>query len=299
MYNIRFKLKHLIPWFIIGLLAISAGFWIYRLQQKNKQLTYLIKQFQQQQGYWQKQNELWQTTQDSINQLITHFFDEHGGDSLSAGLIENIHTLLSSFNQKQELVKLQIKQVEQQNSSILKNQLLTQVQLAQAERLIDSLSETLQIREWQLEEQISISNTLRQQIQMLNIDSTSFMSPKGTKVTYYGKIFSQKPKGFGIGFFEGGGYYIGSWEGNMRHGKGKHCYANGDIYEGDFINDKRNGYGTYHYASGEVYRGEWKNDLMHGKGVIILQDKKRIEGIWQEGKLSNKSNKDSSQIQLP
>ena len=47
----------------------------------------------------------------------------------------------------------------------------------------------------------------------------------------------------------------------MKHGQGRHAYANGDVYEGGYKAGKKHGYGTYTYASGVVDEGKWK----HGK----------------------------------
>ncbi|WP_448519520.1 hypothetical protein [Rhodoflexus sp.] len=118
-----------------------------------------------------------------------------------------------------------------------------------------------------------------------NIDSMTIISPKGNKIFYYGKLFEESPQSFGIGFYEGRGYYIGEWKGNARNGWGKHFYKDGSSYEGYFENDLRSGYGTYYYATGEIYKGNWKDDLMNGEGEIIGADRRTVTGIWENGKL--------------
>lgn len=134
----------------------------------------------------------------------------------------------------------------------------------------------------------SLQQTLEKTTQMLReirLDSLTFVSPRGLMVSYYGRVWGQKPAGFGIGFYKSKGYYIGEWDGNARHGKGKHVYLNGDVYEGEFVNDLRDGYGIYRYASGELYEGEWKADLMNGAGKITFKDGDVKSGIWLEGKI--------------
>ncbi|MFN3316569.1 MAG: hypothetical protein ACK40K_07140 [Raineya sp.] len=116
------------------------------------------------------------------------------------------------------------------------------------------------------------------------IDSTLLISPNGHKIYFYGKLQKGNPISFGIGFYEGKGYYIGEWKENKREGWGKHTFKDGSIYEGYFENDQRNGFGTYYYYSGEVYRGYWKNDLMDGEGEISSNNKKPIRGVWSMGK---------------
>lgn len=115
------------------------------------------------------------------------------------------------------------------------------------------------------------------------VDSLVLVSPNGNKINFFGKIQNGNPI-FGVGFYEGKGYYIGEWLGNQRHGWGKHTFKDGSIYEGYFENDQRNGFGTYYYASGEVYKGYWKNDLMNGEGEISSNNKKAVRGIWNMGK---------------
>jgi hypothetical protein len=100
-------------------------------------------------------------------------------------------------------------------------------------------------------------------------------------ITYYGEIDEGKAKGHGMGVFSGKGVYIGYWENNFRHGKGKYTWANGDIYEGDFVHGVRSGYGIYSFVSGERYEGEWKNDLREGKGQFYSKEgKKLLDGDW-------------------
>ena len=115
------------------------------------------------------------------------------------------------------------------------------------------------------------------------LDSTTLISPKGEALYFYGKITNNQPEGFGIGFYEGKGYYIGEWKENLRNGKGKHFYKNGDIYKGDFKNDLREGYGIYYFASGGAYKGAWKNNLMDGSGEIISREGDTLRGVWENG----------------
>ncbi len=117
------------------------------------------------------------------------------------------------------------------------------------------------------------------------IDSLTLISPKGNKIFFYGRVSNKIPSGFGVGLYEGKGYYVGEWKGNLRSGMGKHIYKDGSVYEGYFENDLRNGYGVYYYHSGEVYKGNWKDDLMDGSGEIISPNGKSVKGTWSAGKL--------------
>ncbi len=155
----------------------------------------------------------------------------------------------------------------------------------QEHRRQDSLHHLLQASRGR---QDSLQNALAEALQHLQntrVDTLSFLSPKGVEVSFMGRLAYGEPSGFGIGFYKERGYYIGHWQGNKRHGKGRHVHLNGDIYEGEFVEDVRQGYGKYTFASGETYEGEWQNDLMHGKGRITFKNGSAKNGTWVEGKM--------------
>ena len=195
-----------------------------------------------------------------------------------------IDTLLKVYSNRnhalREQFKDQVNSIRQLNRQIDKFQteeIAAEAKLAQLntdlafqKRTLDSLS-------------IALAKT-KSELASSGLDSLTLHS-NGVKIFFYGKTYSQIPNGFGIGFYEGRGYYIGEWSGNQRNGYGKHVYKDGSVYEGTFENDLRNGFGTYYYSSGEVYKGNWKNDLMDGKGEIISPNGKSVKGIWSAGKL--------------
>jgi hypothetical protein len=45
--------------------------------------------------------------------------------------------------------------------------------------------------------------------------------------------------------WENGDAYVGSWQGDVMHGKGKLTFADGSFYEGDWKEGKRYGTGTF------------------------------------------------------
>lgn len=142
--------------------------------------------------------------------------------------------------------------------------------ITQMER-VDSISAELEKIEFELSQTV--------------LDSLILYSPNGVKISYFGKIYDNKPKDFGIGFYEGKGHYIGAWKGNLRHGWGRHTFKDNSVYEGYFENDLRNGYGVYYYSTGEVYKGNWKDDLMNGRGEIVRVDGSIVEVVGDSGKL--------------
>lgn len=59
------------------------------------------------------------------------------------------------------------------------------------------------------------------------------------------------------------------------------------MYVGDWENDKMHGKGKYTYASGSAYDGSWELGVYHGQGTYSWQDGRRYEVSW--GKLSHPS----------
>ncbi len=182
--------------------------------------------------------------------------------------------LLKTFRNEITVANYKIATLEKQKSEVEEKRILLATDLQNKSRLSDSIAADLA--------------ALRYQLEKTDFDSLTLLSPRGNKIFYCGKLLNGLPHSFGIGFYQGRGYYIGEWQGNARNGWGKHFYRDGSIYEGNFENDLRAGFGTYYYASGEVYKGYWKDDLMNGEGEITVADKKVITGIWENGKLQQR-----------
>lgn len=51
---------------------------------------------------------------------------------------------------------------------------------------------------------------------------------------------------------------------------------------------------TFDSKNGDSYKGNWFNDKEHGKGVYIYE-KKRIEGVWEDGMLIQITNERATQ----
>ncbi len=186
-------------------------------------------------------------------------------------LKRQINTLKNAVDSFIHENKEYINKDEEKNNKINNLQSELDIKVSSYEKVFDSL----------LTQIASIENQARN----TSWDTLTLVAPKGINLFFYGNIVSNNPDGFGIGFYENKGYYIGQWKGNSRNGKGKHFYKNGDVYEGNFENDLRKGYGIYYYASGEVFKGEWEKDLMHGEGKIFTPDGKSFSGLWINGKM--------------
>ena len=48
--------------------------------------------------------------------------------------------------------------------------------------------------------------------------------------------------------------------------------ANGFKYVGDYENDKKHGRGKYTYPNGDIYNGNWKNGVRDGKGKYSYKE---------------------------
>lgn len=227
---------------------------------------------------------------------------------LSSYALSDLDTMRGRFNSMPHLIDTILSQKEKINSELRNDRARLQSQLrslhSDLEKEID-LRDTLTNRLASVNRQLNNADkeykaqlksfkknlqNLENRLASIDMDTVHLVSPKETDLLFYGKLVDGKPSGFGIGFYDGGGYYIGQWEGNARNGKGKHFYRNGDIYEGEFKKDIRSGYGIYFYASGQVFQGEWANDLMNGKGQITT-DGSTFEGVWVDGELKKQNKK--------
>lgn len=157
-----------------------------------------------------------------------------------------------------------------------------------AQRALDSLERMLRHRQQAIDSLAQHLAALQREQARTVFDTLTLFSPKGDKITFFGRLQGGQPAGFGVGLYEGKGYYIGEWKGNQRHGQGRHVYRDGSVYEGCFAGDKREGFGIYRYSTGAVYIGHWHENLMEGQGELILPEGKILKGRWVAGKLKLK-----------
>lgn len=61
--------------------------------------------------------------------------------------------------------------------------------------------------------------------------------------------------------------YVGSYQNDLRSGKGTYTYADGTVFEGYYANDAKNGKGTLKFANGDTYEGDFVNDYRTGSGA--------------------------------
>ncbi len=109
---------------------------------------------------------------------------------------------------------------------------------------------------------------------------------KETRKGYHGEYINDTVfNGYGIYFFEDGGYYQGNWKLGIMEGQGKMFIQDQETFYGNFKNGKYNGYGRIEYIDGGTYIGEWINGIRQGNG--ILNYPKGLEIISIEGLFEN------------
>lgn len=91
--------------------------------------------------------------------------------------------------------------------------------------------------------------------------------------------------GYGIYFFDDGGFYKGYWENGIMKGKGEMLIPDQEQYLGEFENGEYHGFGILKYSDGGRYEGMWLKGKKEGKGKIFYPLGSEIEYI--EGEFKN------------
>lgn len=104
----------------------------------------------------------------------------------------------------------------------------------------------------------------------------------------YFRQFREKQENFDLLEEYEDGFYIGEFEGKMRHGKGVYNYKDGSRYWGSWKNDLKCGVGIQiDHPTKEGYFGQWKKGKHHGRGALLLHEDHKVKvlyiGSWQEG----------------
>ena len=76
---------------------------------------------------------------------------------------------------------------------------------------------------------------------------------------------------------------------DIRDGFGQITYEDGSIYEGEWKSDKRDGYGRLIECESNWHVGFWKKDLRDGFGTRLIEDGRRIEGMFVNDKVSGEA----------
>lgn len=100
----------------------------------------------------------------------------------------------------------------------------------------------------------------------------------------------QKGKGGREGqhVYDNGSIYQGSFNGLLRHGKGKMRWLDGTAFTGVFDNDMASGPGEYNHVNGDLYKGGFLKDLAHGEGTYSQADGSVYTGGWKSDKKEGK-----------
>lgn len=83
--------------------------------------------------------------------------------------------------------------------------------------------------------------------------------------------------------YDDGGVYVGYYENNQIHGRGRMEYISGDIYEGRFGSELKEGFGVYKWADGSIFAGFWNKDQPHGFGLSVNTEQETSFCIYSHG----------------
>ena len=111
--------------------------------------------------------------------------------------------------------------------------------------------------------------------------------PSGDKYAGQWIKGTQIQQGRGFMQWADGSRYLGEFQNNKIHGKGKVVFSNEDWYQGSFVKGKKSGYGKYVFVDGRSYLGDWLNDKQHGEGTFTYADGSTCTGIWSENQFMN------------
>ena len=106
--------------------------------------------------------------------------------------------------------------------------------------------------------------------------------------SYIGKFQEDKRHGKGRMVWKDKAEYDGYWRDDIREGlaaneePGRYTWSNGVTYNGDWVNGKREGTGEMTWPDGSSYRGAFKDNMKHGEGVFNFGDGSGsiYEGSW-------------------
>ncbi|CBZ26234.1 conserved hypothetical protein [Leishmania mexicana MHOM/GT/2001/U1103] len=71
--------------------------------------------------------------------------------------------------------------------------------------------------------------------------------------------------------YKSGAVYEGTFDGNMRSGRGHWTHPQGERYEGEYKDNKQNGLGVYIFSeTGKKYLGNWEAGQMNGEGLYFF-----------------------------
>lgn len=104
---------------------------------------------------------------------------------------------------------------------------------------------------------------------------------------YYGEFINDTIfHGYGLYFFDDGGYYRGSFIDGIMDGNGEMHIPEQEKYVGEFKDGKYHGFGTLFYFDGGKYEGNWANGLREGFGKLYYppdSDVNYMEGNFEAG----------------
>jgi hypothetical protein len=109
-----------------------------------------------------------------------------------------------------------------------------------------------------------------------------------TKGMHYQGEWSNTLEGKGTATWPDSSSYTGDWHNGLPSGSGIMKYQEKDnpVYNGAFLNGKRNGHGVIAYDTGLRVEGEWNDDRISGHVLWISSQGDRYDGEFRDAKMN-------------
>ncbi|OMJ66180.1 hypothetical protein SteCoe_37077 [Stentor coeruleus] len=127
-----------------------------------------------------------------------------------------------------------------------------------------------------------------------NICSSNMTIDYNNSDEYCGSIQGLKKHGAGELRSKENTIYLGGFENDLYHGKGKEVLITGEKFTGKWDHGLKQGPGTYHDQFENVYKGTWNMDKKHGEFIITFKTKEVLTITFENDKPVGKGTLDYS-----
>lgn len=112
----------------------------------------------------------------------------------------------------------------------------------------------------------------------------SVMNPENTCRNYHTFFIGKHDKYSCKQIYDNGGFYVGEFVGDQRHGFGSYKWPSGATFEGVWFRDEMDN-GTYTFPNGDKHEGNFRNGVPHGQGRRLdATGAVTAEGLFESGR---------------